>query len=168
MKLGDTVKEGIAGKILTLSTVSCITSKNHDYFKSHYMKEVPDIQGCSFCPSVGYGTAWKTTSQLFSSGKTLTHSFWMMIHLGWRARHTAAWVGGGLTPRAMILFQRGSRRRTLWDPLLTQNETQNNSHMQWNHPDGFGNRLGNIHLSLILKVYTAHYMDLNTLNFLRK
>lgn len=34
--------------------------------------------------------------------------------------------------------------------------------MHWNYPNGFGNNTGNIHLSLILEVYTEQGMDLNT------
>lgn len=89
--------------------------------KCQFLQDLPLVR------VVVYEIAWSTVSQLLVSGQTLTHSLWMMIHLGWRTGHTAAWVGGSLTPGAMILFQRGSRRRTFWDPLLIQNETQNNS-----------------------------------------
>lgn len=163
MKLRDTLKEDLSGKQFRHFTLfSVLLQKPWWLQKSFIWKKWQLLQDLPLVSVVGCGTAWKTISQLLASGQTLTHSLWRMIHLGWRAGHTAARVRGGLAPRAMIFFQRGNRWRTLWDPLLTQNETQNNPQMHWKHPECFGNSIGNIHFSLILKVHTAHYMDLNT------
>lgn len=111
--------------------------------KCQFLQDLPLVR------VVGYEITWNTVFQLLVSGQTLTHSLWMMIHLGWRAGHTAAWVGGSLTPRAMILFQRGSRRRTFWDMLLIRNETQNNSvHI--------GTEIIQMALAIALEIFTSH------------